>query len=252
MRTLVILPTYNELRTVGTMLKAVRAALPEAEILVVDDASPDGTGDVARAVATELGQISVLTRATKDGLGRAYLAGFSWGLDRGFDVLVEMDCDFSHDPASLPQLVPAVDEKYDLAIGSRYVPGGSTPGWPASRRMLSRAGNAWANYCLSLGVKDATGGFRAYSAGLLRRMPLDSIQARGYGFQIEMTYKALRCGASVIEVPIRFIDRAEGTSKMSSFVVLEALALVTAWGYKERTRRGSVTTGLELTGIRAS
>jgi dolichol-phosphate mannosyltransferase len=252
MRTLIILPTYNEIGTVGTMLEAVRAASPDAELLVVDDASPDGTGDVARAAAAELRQISVLSRATKDGLGRAYLAGFQWGLDRGFDVLVEMDCDFSHDPASLPQLVQALNAEHDLAIGSRYVPGGSTPDWPASRRILSRAGNAWANYCLSLGVKDATGGFRAYRADLLRRMPLHGIQARGYGFQIEMTYKALRCGASVVEVPIRFIDRAEGTSKMSSFVVLEALALVTAWGYQERTGSGGMPKGLALSGVRAS
>lgn len=240
MRTLVILPTYNERATVDRVLQAVRQSLPDAEILVVDDSSPDGTGEQARVAAVNLGQISVLTRATKDGLGRAYLAGFHWGLERGFDILVEMDCDFSHDPADLPALVQAIVDGHDLALGSRYVAGGSTPGWPRSRRMLSRAGNAWANFCLALDIKDATGGFRAYRADLLRRLRLADVQACGYGFQVEMAYRATSCGANVVEVPIRFSDRVDGNSKMSSGVIVEALALVTAWGLQRLLGRNAL------------
>lgn len=230
MRVLVVLPTYNESANIERMLREVRKHVPAADILVVDDSSPDGTADVARAAGEELGQIEVYVRPEKNGLGPAYRAGFAWGLERGYEGFVEMDSDFSHDPAALPSLVAAFEAGAELVIGSRYVPGGSIPEWSTSRRLISRFGNIYAKILLGLGVEDSTAGFRVYAATLLRRIALDRVRADGYGFQIEMTYLARRAGAQIVEVPIRFVDRVEGVSKMSTSTVTEALALVTIWG----------------------
>ncbi|HEV3266201.1 MAG TPA: polyprenol monophosphomannose synthase [Acidimicrobiales bacterium] len=233
MQVLVVIPTYNESENIEGVLHKVRGALPDATVLVVDDGSPDGTGDMAEAVGTQIGNIEVLRRSEKAGLGSAYRAGFRWGLDRGFDVCVEMDADLSHDPDALPDLVaPLVHggNGVELVIGSRYVPGGSIPKWAWHRRLLSRGGNVYASALLGLGVTDSTAGFRAYAATVLNRIALDSIRAEGYGFQIEMTYQAKRAGATIAEVPIRFVDRTKGESKMSTFIVVEAFGLVTWWG----------------------
>ena len=237
-RVLVVLPTYNESENIESVLRVVRSSLPAAHILVVDDSSPDGTAEIAKAVAIELGQVEVYIRPEKNGLGPAYRAGFRWGLDHGYDALVEMDSDFSHDPTALPELVVPVEDGHDLVIGSRYVPGGSIPEWSFSRRLLSRAGNVYADVLLGLGVKDSTAGFRVYAASLLERLDLDTVRADGYGFQIEMTYRARRAGASIVEVPIRFVDRVAGTSKMSLSTVTEALRLVTLFGFKRLVGRG--------------
>jgi dolichol-phosphate mannosyltransferase len=199
-------------------------------VLVVDDGSPDGTAEIAERLGKELGSIEVMRRHRKSGLGSAYRAGFRWGLERDFDACVEMDADLSHEPEALPDLVGALSDGCELAVGSRYIPGGAIPNWAWHRRLLSRGGNVYASALLGLGVADSTSGFRVYSATVLRRIDLDRIRADGYGFQIEMTYQAKRAGASVVEVPIRFVDRVDGQSKMSMFIVVEALALVTWWG----------------------
>ena len=246
MQVLVVIPTYNESENIDRVLRRVRGALPDATVLVVDDGSPDGTGDIAEKVGAEIGNIEIMRRAEKSGLGSAYRAGFRWGLDRGFDVCVEMDADLSHDPDALPDLVAPLGKGFELVIGSRYVPGGSIPNWAWHRRLLSRGGNVYASTLLGLGVTDSTAGFRAYSASVLNRIALDDIRAEGYGFQIEMTYQAKRAGAPIVEVPIRFVDRTEGESKMSTFIVVEALGLVTWWGIQRVLhvfRRKSRTTG---------
>lgn len=235
LRTLVVIPTYQERENIVSVLRRVRAEA-DVWILVVDDSSPDGTADLARDVGKHLGRISVLTRPGKAGLGSAYLAGFAWGLERGFDVLVEMDADGSHDPADLERLLDAVRAGEDLVIGSRYVPGGSIPAWSLRRRSLSRFGNYYAQACLGLPVADLTAGFRAYRGSLLRRMALTSVRAEGYGFQIEMTRLAHAAGARVTEIPIRFVDRTAGQSKMSGRIVVEALLLVTLMGARDRFR----------------
>jgi dolichol-phosphate mannosyltransferase len=243
MRTLVVLPTFNEADNIPTVLARVRAAMPDASVLVVDDGSPDGTADMAEKVGVELGGIEVLRRTTKAGLGSAYRAGFTHGLAQGYDVLVEMDADLSHDPDDLPALVGAIQLRADLAIGSRYAPGGTTPSWPWRRRFLSTWGNIYTSLMLGLGINDATSGFRAYRAEMLRRIDLESVRAEGYGFQIEMAYRVVKRGGKVIEVPISFVDRERGTSKMSSRIVIEAFALVALWGVRDlftrrRWRRG--------------
>ncbi len=230
MRVLVVLPTYNEVENIDKVLRRIRAALVDATVLVVDDGSPDGTADTAEVLGKELGNIEILRRSGKSGLGTAYRAGFAWGLERGFEACIEMDADLSHEPEALPQLVEALSGGSELAVGSRYVPGGIIPNWAWHRRLLSRGGNLYASALLGLGVADSTSGFRAYSATVLRRIDLDRIRADGYGFQIEMTYQAKRAGAHIVEVPIRFIDRVEGESKMSMIIVVEALGLVTWWG----------------------
>jgi len=237
MRTLVVLPTYNEAENIASMLRRLRAAVPAADVLVVDDSSPDGTAQLAKDVGQELDGIDVLTRATKDGLGSAYRAGFNEGLTRGYEVLVEMDSDLSHDPAALPSLLAAIDEGADLVVGSRYVPGGSIPHWPWHRRSLSRNGNRYASAMLGIDVADATSGFRAYRSTIVSRLDLDSVRANGYGFQIEMVYRVARLGGSVVERPIEFVDRERGVSKMSMRVVVEALVLVTWWGIRDRVTR---------------
>ncbi len=230
MEVLVVLPTYDESANIDAVLRRVRTAVPAATVLVVDDGSPDGTADIAETVGKELGNIEIMRRHGKSGLGSAYRAGFRWGLERDFDACVEMDSDLSHEPEALPDLVAPLAEGYEVVIGSRYVPGGEIPNWAWHRRLLSRGGNVYASLLLGLGVSDSTAGFRAYASSVLRRIDLDAVQADGYGFQIEMTYEAIRAGARVREVPIRFVDRVEGESKMSSHIVVEALVLVTWWG----------------------
>jgi dolichol-phosphate mannosyltransferase len=229
MRPLVVIPTYNESENIERMVRRIHECLPEAGILVVDDGSPDGTAAIVKRVSTELPGVELLERSGKSGLGSAYRAGFAWGLERGYDACIEIDADFSHDPAALPTLVAAVADGADLAIGSRYVEGGSIPNWAWHRELLSRGGNLYASGMLGLGVRDSTAGYRCYGAGILRQLDLGRIRAEGYGFQIEMTYRARQHGARIMEVPIAFVDREAGTSKMSSFIVVEALALVTWW-----------------------
>jgi dolichol-phosphate mannosyltransferase len=227
---LVVIPTYNEIDTIGLTLCAVRAAVPEAHVLVVDDASPDGTADLADSAGEAFGHISVLRRRGKDGLGPAYAAGFRRALGDGYRTIVEMDADGSHDASALPALIGRCDEGVDLTIGSRYVPGGSVGPRGRHRLMLSRGGNRFANRMLGLGVSDATSGFRAYRASLLRRLDLNHVCSGGYCFQIEMTYRAARAGASIEEVPVRFVDRLDGESKMSLGIVAEAFVQVSRWG----------------------
>jgi dolichol-phosphate mannosyltransferase len=229
MRTLVILPTFNEAATIEEVVRRTTDAVPDAEILVVDDGSPDGTAVLAQKVGDETGRVHVLRRQGRLGLGNAYRAGFEWGLARGFDALVEMDSDLSHDPADIaPMLVELAD--HDLVIGSRYIPGGSIPRWGFHRRLLSAAGNQYSSWLLGLKVNDLTSGFRVYRADVLRAIDLSAVRANGYGFQIEMTYRAAQVGASIREVPIRFVDRELGESKMSAATIVEALLLVTRWG----------------------
>ena len=229
MRTLVILPTYNEAQNIVAVLGQLRKTVPAADILVVDDASPDGTAAMARAVGAALGRIEVLVRAGKLGLGSAYREGFRVGLARGYQVLVEMDADLSHQASALPGLLKAVARDADLAVGSRYIAGGSVPNWPLHRRALSRWGNRYARWALSLPLVDATSGFRAYRASLVARIDLASVRSDGYAFQIEMAHKAASVGGKIVEVPIEFRDRERGVSKMSFPIVLEALLLVTWW-----------------------
>jgi len=228
-RVLVVLPTYNESENIERVLRRVREAMPDAGVLVVDDGSPDQTAEIAERVGKEIGGVDVLRRSAKSGLGSAYRAGFTWGLERGWDALVEMDSDLSHDPDALPALVAPLSDGADLAVGSRYVPGGSIPNWRWHRRLLSRGGNLYAAFLLGLGITDATSGFRAYRGSILRRIDLSQVRAEGYGFQIEMVDQVLHHGGRVVEVPIRFVDRVEGKSKMSMHIVVEALFLVTWW-----------------------
>lgn len=232
MRVLVVLPTYNEAENIDNVLRRIRSALPAGAVLVVDDGSPDGTADIAEQVHKEIGGIEVLRRRSKSGLGSAYRAGFAWGLERGWDVMIEMDADLQHDPDALPALVAAVDDGHDLVVGSRYVPGGSIPNWKWHRRLLSQGGNMYAAALLGLHITDSTSGFRAYRAEMLRRIDLSAVRAEGYGFQIEMVYEIVRAGGRVTEIPIRFVDRVEGKSKMSMTIVIEALVLVTWWALR--------------------
>jgi dolichol-phosphate mannosyltransferase len=236
-RVLVVLPTYNESENIDRVLRLIRKSLPDGDVLVVDDGSPDGTADLADSLGRELGQIEVLRRSGKSGLGSAYRAGFRWGLDHQYDACIEMDADLSHDPEALPDLVAPLEDGVELVVGSRYVPGGTIPNWAWHRRLLSRSGNVYAETLLGLGVRDSTSGFRAYATSVLRRIALDRIRADGYGFQIEMTYQAKRAGAAVVEVPISFVDRVEGESKMSTFIVVEAFGLVTWWGIQRLVAR---------------
>jgi len=232
-RVLVIVPTYNEANTVRKMVERVRTAVPPADVLVVDDNSPDGTGQIADRLAELDEHVHVLHRPAKAGLGAAYVAGFRWGLDRGHDVLVEMDADGSHQPEELPRLLAAL-EGADLVLGSRYVPGGRVVNWPRYREMLSRGGNVYTRLALGVPLRDATGGYRAFRADALRRLDLDDVTSQGYCFQVDLAWRAVRSGLRVVEVPITFVERAEGTSKMSSAIVLEALVRVTGWGVARR------------------
>ena len=241
MKPLIILPTYNEAENIVEVLERIAEALPSADVLVVDDGSPDGTADMAEHWGAENGgRVEVLRRGAKAGLGSAYRAGFAHGLAHGYDALIEMDSDLQHDPAALPSLVSAVEAGADLAIGSRYVPGGHIPDWPKHREWLSRGGNRYAAFVLRLQVRDATAGYRCYAAPMLSRIPLDLVTADGYGFQIEMGCNIARRGGRIVEVPITFNDRERGTSKMSSRIVVEALLLVTWWAIRDRILRRPV------------
>jgi dolichol-phosphate mannosyltransferase len=256
---LVVIPTYNESENIERMLHRIHECLPEAGVLVVDDGSPDGTADIVKKVAAARPGVHILERSAKSGLGSAYRAGFAWGLEHGYDAFVEIDADFSHDPAALPSVVAPLAEGYDVSIGSRYIEGGSIPNWAWHRHLLSRGGNIYASVMLGLGVSDSTAGYRCYSAGILRRLNLERIRAEGYGFQIEMTYRAKQHGARIKEVPISFVDREAGQSKMSSFIVVEALALVTWWalgrlvhGLWPGGRREDSAVGVATVGARPS
>jgi len=231
-RVLVITPTYDEAQNLGATVASVLSTAPAVDVLVVDDASPDGTGAIADSLAAADSRVSVLHRARKDGLGRAYVAGFRVALERGYDVVMEMDADGSHPASALPGLLAALaaDERTGLAIGSRYVPGGGLADWAAGRRLLSRAGNAYARFMLRLPVRDVTAGYRAYRAEVLRDLPLGEIDSRGYCFQIDMTLRTVDAGWGVVERPIEFRERTAGSSKMSRAIVAEAMLRVTAWG----------------------
>jgi len=237
LRTLVIIPTYDEAENIADVVGRVHVAEPSAHVLVVDDNSPDGTGDLVERLMAGDDHLHLLRRPGKAGLGSAYRAGFAWGAAEGFDVLVEMDADLSHDPAALPALLARIDAGADLAIGSRYVPGGSIPDWTWHRKALSRWGNRYASTVLDLDVADSTAGYRAYRASALADIDLASVRADGYGFQIEMAYRVAQNGGRIDEVPIAFTDRTRGTSKMSSRIVVEALVLVTWWGVRRLTGR---------------
>jgi dolichol-phosphate mannosyltransferase len=220
MRTIVCLPTYNERENVERMVRALHAV--GVHVLVIDDNSPDGTGQIADRLAQELDGVSVLHRPQKEGLGPAYLAGFRSALDEGAELILEMDCDFSHDPEDVPRLLAAAQEA-DLVLASRYVEGGGTENWGLVRRVISRGGSLYARLVLGAPVRDLTGGFKCYRRAVLEALPLDEIHSEGYAFQIETTYRALRKGFRVREVPITFVDRVEGSSKMSKTIVFEAV-----------------------------
>ena len=223
-RATVCLPTYNERENLEPMLRALGEY--DVRVLVIDDNSPDGTGELADRLAAELGYVDVLHRERKRGLGPAYLAGFRRALADGAELVLEMDCDFSHDPADVPRLIHAVEDGADLALGSRYVDGGEVANWGRVRRLVSAGGSWYARVLLGVGVRDLTGGFKCYRRAVLERIDLGAIHAKGYAFQIEGTYRTLRAGFTVVEVPIRFVDRTAGHSKMSRAIFLEAVARV--------------------------
>ncbi len=235
-KVLVIIPTYNEIENLPRILDRLRSAVPEASVLVVDDGSPDGTGDLADRRATDDDMISVMHRAGKKGLGAAYIAGFHWGLERGFGVLVEMDADGSHAPEELPRLLAALPGA-DLVIGSRYVRGGRVVNWPKSRWLISRVGNLYCRLALGVHVQDITAGYRAYQAELLRALPLEDVESHGYCFQVDLAWRTLNSERTVREVPITFVEREFGASKMSGSIVREALWKVSLWGTEKRWRQ---------------
>ena len=232
-RVLVIIPTYDEAENIESVLRRLHASVPEAHALVVDDGSPDGTGRIADRLAADDPRVHVLHRAAKAGLGQAYVAGFRWARERGYDVLVEMDADGSHPPEQLPRLLAALADA-DLVLGSRYVEGGRVEDWPAHRLLLSRLGNRYTRWALRLPLQDATGGFRAARAELIDRLPFDQVSSEGYCFQVDWAWRAVRAGARVIEVPITFTERQHGRSKMTSSIVGEAWARVSLWGVQDR------------------
>jgi dolichol-phosphate mannosyltransferase len=243
-RVVAVVPTYNEAGNIETLCRGIRESVPDAEIIVVDDGSPDGTAEIVRKLAGAIGGIEVIERSAKTSLGDAYRTGFRAALDRNADVIVQIDADLSHDPAALPALVANVEHGADLAIGSRYVPGGITENWPPTRRWLSRWGNRYAAGVLGLAVNDATAGYRAYRRDALERMGWEDVGTEGYGFQIEMTHRLVRLGGKIVEFPITFRERTDGESKMSQDIVSEALLLVLRlWmedrrGRRQRRRQG--------------
>jgi dolichol-phosphate mannosyltransferase len=234
-RTVVVLPTYNEAENIVGFLRAVRQAVPEADVLVVDDNSPDGTAGLAEETASELGRIKVLHRAGKQGLGAAYRHGFTTAFDEGYEAIVSMDSDFSHDPATIPAMLQLVADGADVVVGSRYVPGGSTVDWPLHRRLLSKWGNRYTAAVLRLPVRDCTSGFRAYRADALRAIDPASTTAEGYAFLTELVRKLIAAGSTIVETPIVFRDRQFGVSKMSTRIIAESMLLVTKWGLFDRT-----------------
>ncbi len=235
MKTLVIIPTYNEIESLPRQIEGVRLATPEADILVVDDASPDGTGEWADDRAHADHHVHVMHRREKQGLGVAYRAGFAWALERHYDVIVEMDADGSHRAQDLPLLLAKAGE-CDLVIGSRWVPGGSVENWPLHRKFLSTNANRYVRMALGIQVKDATAGFRAYSAATLRQLDLGAVESQGYCFQVDMTWRTILAGGTVTEVPITFVERDRGASKMNGVIIREALTKVTAWGARRMWR----------------
>lgn len=232
-RVLVLVPTYNELENLPRITARLRAAVPAADVLVIDDASPDGTGAAADELAAADPQLHVLHRTGKEGLGRAYLAGFAWAIERDYDAVVEIDADGSHQPEQLPALLAAAQQA-DVVIGSRWVPGGAVRNWPAYRKAISVAGNVYTKAMLGMPVNDATGGFRVYRCAALRELDLGSVESQGYGFQVDMTWRAVSRGLTVVEVPIEFLEREIGESKMSGDIVTEAMLSVTRWGVAHR------------------
>ncbi|WP_328455314.1 MULTISPECIES: polyprenol monophosphomannose synthase [unclassified Amycolatopsis] len=233
---LVVIPTYNERENLGPILDRLHKALPDVDVLVVDDGSPDGTGELAdeRAAADE--HIHVLHRTEKAGLGAAYIAGFRWGLAREYNTIVEMDADGSHAPEDLPRLLDAVGDA-DLAIGSRYVPGGSVVNWPVNRQILSRGANVYSQLALGMRVRDITAGFRAYRRPVLEKLALDEVNSHGYCFQIDLTLRTADAGFEIVEVPITFTEREIGESKMSGSIIREAFLRVATWGVQRRTQQ---------------
>ncbi len=236
-RCVIVLPTYNEAENIGSFLRSVRVAAPDAFVLVVDDNSPDGTGALAEQAAADLGSIKVLHREGKLGLGAAYRSGFAVAFDEGYDVVVSMDSDFSHDPGVIPAMLRCIADGADVVVGSRYVSGGGTVNWPIHRRLLSKWGNRYTGFALRLHVSDITSGFRAYRASALQAVNPASTNAEGYAFLTELLRKLASNGASIVEVPITFKDRELGTSKMSGRIVAESMLLVTRWGIRDRFRR---------------
>lgn len=235
-RIVVIIPTFNELSTLPVIVSRVRASVPEADILVADDNSPDGTGRLADELAAADDQLHVMHRLGKEGLGAAYLAGFAWALQAGYDVVVEMDADGSHQPEQLPRLLDAL-RTADLVLGSRWVPGGRTENWPKSRQLISKGGTAYTRLMLGVPIHDATGGYRAFRADTLRKLDLHEVASQGYCFQIDLAWRAVQRGLTVREVPITFVERTAGTSKMSRKIVAEALWRVTVWGVDDKVTR---------------
>ena len=225
LKTLICVPTYNERENLPLLVEAVFAEVPHVEILVIDDNSPDGTGQLADEIASKNPKVHVLHRAGKQGLGRAYIAGFQWALERDYELIFEMDCDFSHQPRFLPEFLKKA-EKYDLVLGSRYIPGGGTQDWDWRRRAISKGGNTYARMILGLPFKDLTGGYKCFHRKVLEALPLQEILSNGYVFQIELTWRTVLAGFSVGEVPIQFTDRTRGESKMDSRIVREAVVNV--------------------------
>ncbi|HEY0448142.1 polyprenol monophosphomannose synthase [Actinophytocola sp.] len=230
---LVVIPTYNERDNLEPIVTRLHAALPKAHVLVVDDGSPDGTGELADELAKSNGRMHVMHRTEKNGLGAAYVAGFRWGLDRDYAVLVEMDADGSHAPEDLPRILDALTDA-DLAIGSRYVPGGKVVNWPARREFFSRGANLYSRLALGASVKDITAGFRAYRRVVLEKIRIDNVASQGYCFQIDLGWRTIEAGFTVVEVPITFTEREHGVSKMTGDVIREALIRVTKWGLRRR------------------
>jgi dolichol-phosphate mannosyltransferase len=235
-RILVIIPTYNEVENLRPIVERVRTSVPAAHILVADDNSPDGTGRLADELAAADDHVHVLHRLGKDGLGAAYLAGFAWGIEAGYDVLVEMDADGSHQPEQLPDLLAALVDA-DLVLGSRWVRGGRVVNWPKSRELLSRGGNLWARIALGIPLRDATGGYRAFRRETLLGLGLNNVASAGYCFQVDLAWRGLKAGYRVVEVPITFVERERGDSKMSRKIVVEALVLTTWWGLAHRAQQ---------------
>lgn len=237
MRVLTVIPTYNEKENLPVVIKRLRAAMPDGFVLVVDDNSPDGTGDLADQLATQDDHINVLHRTVKDGLGGAYLAGFEWGLNAGYDVLVEMDADCSHQPEQLPLLISAIEDGADLAIGSRYIRGGKTKNWPVHRQVLSRGANVYTKLILGTKINDITAGYRAFRKEALERLNLEGIDSKGYVFQVDLAWRAEQAGLKITEVPITFIEREIGDSKMDGNIIFDSMTKVTRWGLESRFKK---------------
>jgi dolichol-phosphate mannosyltransferase len=233
MKTLVMMPTYNEISGLEDSVRSLFEHNQDVDLLIIDDNSPDGTGLLAEKLRSD-SRVHVLHRTNKEGLGKAYLAGYEWGLGRGYDLLVQMDADGSHRPQDLPKLRNA---KADLVIGSRWIQGGAVANWPKHRELISRAGNLYARVATGLGIGDLTAGFRVYRADALRKLNLNHIEAQGYGFQVEMTLRSKKAGLEVVEVPILFVERAQGASKMTKEIVFEAFWLCTKWGFRRLAKR---------------